>query len=258
VDDFEVGNCHRVGLAVDDFHGALDQWQRVFGAGTCVEPTHDPVAQCDQAVVWMGDLPVLALAPSDPDGVVGRWLDQNGPGVHSLAWEIPDLDAAQEQVRAAGIGITGVHEGQHYFFLHPRDTFGLLLELSDGHIDHDPRTGGTPTGGGGGMVQVSRVVHVTARVPDLAPVAALLEQVLGAQPSTGTDFVVGDLTVRLVEHGDARSRGALHSVTLAVDLDAAPDGLAAAGIGVRRSDPGCLRLDPADTFGIHLELVEDT
>ena len=200
------GRCHRVGLAVDDFHGALEQWQRVFGAGMMVEPTHDPVAQCEQAVVWMGDAPVLALAPSDPDGVVGRWLTKNGPGVHSLAWEVANLDAAQERVRSAGIGITGVHDAQHYFFLHPRDTFGLLLELSDGHIDHDPRTGGTPIGGGGGLVPVARVADVTAEVPDVAPVAALLEQVFGATRRGAADFDIGDLTLRLVESSDPTAR----------------------------------------------------
>jgi hypothetical protein len=205
----------------------------------------------------MGDQPVLALAPSSPDGVVGRWFAKNGPGVHSLAWEVDDIDVAQERVRDAGIAITGVHEAQHYFFLHPRDTFGLMLELSDGHIDHDPRTGGTPIGGGNGLVPVSRVAYVTAAVADVESVAAMLEQVFGATRHDEAEFDIGDLTLRLTA-SDAASRGSFRSVTLAVDLNTAPDGLAAAGIRVTRSDPGCLRLDPADTFGIQFELVEDT
>jgi hypothetical protein len=48
----------------------------------------------------------------------------------------------------------------------------------------------------------------------------------------------------------------LHSVALGVDLAAAPAGLDAAGIRVAREEPGSLWLDPADTFGIRLELVD--
>ena len=79
------------------------------------------------------------------------------------------------------------------------------------------------------------------------------------------DFDIGDLTLRLVAPVDATSawhgalvngRGTLHSVALAVDLDAAPAALAEAGIGIAREDAGTLWLDPADTFGLRLQLVE--
>jgi hypothetical protein len=84
-------------------------------------------------------------------------------------------------------------------------------------------------------------------------------------PETIADFDIGDLTLRVVAPHDASSewhevvangRGTLHSVALAVDLDPARAGLAAAGIGVAREEPGTLWLDPADTFGIRLQLVD--
>src|SRR5205809_651666 len=37
----DPGNCHRIALAVEDFAGAMDQWQRVFGAGVMFDATHD-------------------------------------------------------------------------------------------------------------------------------------------------------------------------------------------------------------------------
>ena len=54
----------------------------------------------------------------------------------------------------------------------------------------------------------------------------------------------------------ANGRGTLHSVTLAVDLDAAPAVFDAAGIAIIREEPGHLFLDPDDTFGIRLRLVD--
>ena len=269
----DPGNCHRIALAVHDGPGALDQWQRVFGAGVMLETVHDELDGSDMGIVWMGDVPFLALASADPDGLVGRWLAKNGPGVQSLAWEVPDMWASQNHLMQAGIGITGVHiEGRH-FFMHPRDTFGLMLELTDDRLPGDPRNGLSPTGGGDGLVQVVRVAHVTAVVVDLEPVAALLGLVFGSEPrpvtsdgpETIADFDIGDLTLRVVAPHDASSewhevvangRGTLHSVTLAVDLDAAPAGLDAVGVGIAREQDGTLWLDPADTFGIRLQLVD--
>ncbi len=267
------GNCHRIGMAVHDFDGALTQWRRVFGAGVMVDAVHDDLDGSDMGIVWMGDVPFLALAAADPNGLVGRWLAKNGPGVQSLAWEVPDMWASQNHLVQAGIGITGVHiEGRH-FFMHPRDTFGLMLELTDDRLPGDPRNGLAPTGGGDGLVQVARVERVTGVVVDLEPVTELFNLVFGAEPrpisSDGpeaiADFEIGDLTLRLVAPVDATSawhgalvngRGTLHSVTLAVDLDAAPAALAEADIGIARTEQGTLWLDPADTFGLRLQLVE--
>jgi hypothetical protein len=271
----DPGNCHRIALAVHDGPGACEQWQRVFGAGVMFENSHDDLDGSDMGMVWMGDVPFLSLASAEPDGLVGRWLAKNGPGVQSLAWEVPDMWASQNHLMQMGIGITGVHiEGRH-FFMHPRDTFGLMLELTDDRLAGDPRNGLSPTGGGDGLVQVLGVAHVTGVVVDLEPVAALLNQIFGAEPravasdgpETIADFDIGDLTLRVIAPHDASSewheavangRGTLHSVTLAVDLDAAPKGLAAVGIGVAREEPGQLWLDPADTFGIRLQLVDQS
>jgi Glyoxalase/Bleomycin resistance protein/Dioxygenase superfamily len=269
----DPGSCHRIALAVHDAPRAAEQWKRVFGAGVMVAGIHDDLDGSDMEIVWMGDVPFLALGASDADGLVGRWLAKNGPGVQSLAWEVPDMWAAQNHLQQAGIGITGVHiEGRH-FFLHPRDTFGLMLELTDDRLPGDPRNGLSPTGGGDGLVPVSGVAHVTAVVVALDPVSALLDQVFGAEPrrvaddgpEAIADFDIGDLTLRVVAPRDASSawhefvaggRGTLHSVALEVDLAAAPAGLEAAGIGIADERDGALRLDPADTFGIRLELLD--
>lgn len=269
----EPGNCHRIALAVHDGPGAFEQWRRVFGGGVMFEQVHDDLDGSDMGMVWMGSVPFLALASADPDGLVGRWLARHGPGVQSLAWEVPDLWASQNHLQQMGVTITGVHVPGRHFFLHPRDTFGLMLELTDDRLPGDPRHGLAPTGGGDGLVQAARVERVTGVVVDLESVAALFEQVFGAPgrpvahegPETIADFAIGDVTVRLVAPHDetspwrelvAAGRGTFHSVTLAVDLEAAPAGLAAAGIGIAREEAGSLWLEPGDTFGIRLELVD--
>src|SRR3954454_14080290 len=191
----------------------MDQWKRVFGAGVMFDATHDDLDGSDMGMVWMGDQPFLALASADPDGLVGRWITKHGPGVHSLAWEVPDMWSSQNRLQQAGFGITGVHiEGRH-FFMHPRDTLGLMLELTDDRLAGDPRNGLSPTGGGDGLVQVFGVAYVTAVVVELKPVAELLRTVFGAEPrslsdygaETIADFDIGDLTFRVIAPVDESS-----------------------------------------------------
>jgi len=104
-------------------------------------------------------------------------------------------------------------------------------------------------------------------------VLALLGDVFGVEPrpvpgdgpEATVDVDIGDLTLRLVAPLDpsstwhdvvANGRGTLHSVALAVDLDRAPAGLEQASIGITREDEGSLWLEPADTFGVRLQLVD--
>lgn len=259
------GNCHRIALAVDDVAGVMEQWKTLFGAGVMFDHVVDEQDGSEMGMVWMGSVPFLALGSTDPDGVVGRWLTKHGPGVQSLAWEVPDMWAAQNHLQQLGIGITGVHVPGRHFFMHPRDTFGLMLELTDDRLPGDRRQGLEPTGGGDGLIEVHRVAYVTALVPELEPVSALFAHVFGATPrpvttddgETVADFDIGDLTLRVVERRDlAGGRGSLHSVALAVDLDDAVAALDHAGVGITDQGDGALRLDPADTFGLDLRLVD--
>lgn len=69
-------------------------------------------------------------------GVVGRFLAKNGPGVHHLSFEVPDLEAATARLAAAGYRL--LYEaprpgagGWRVNFLHPKDAQGVLVELME-------------------------------------------------------------------------------------------------------------------------------
>jgi methylmalonyl-CoA/ethylmalonyl-CoA epimerase len=270
-----AGNSHRVAVAVDDLDDAVATWQRLFGFGLMLDPVTDDLDKSRMGIVWAGNMPLLGLSSTDPEGTVGRYLKRNGPSVQSLAWEIDDMWGTDHRLRANGITVTGVHiEGRH-FFMHPRDTFGLLLEFTDDTLPRDPRQGDEAPPTTEPIIAVDGIARVTAAVADLDAVIAQFRLIFGVEPSfapaegTSTDrvadFLLGDLVVRLVEPVDADSafavsvqgaNGRLHSVGLAVSdpagLDAA---VARAGLGVVARSPGSVWIDPADMSGIRFELV---
>ena len=74
-----------------------------------------------------------ALGPESP---VARFLEKRGPGLHHLAFEVDDLDATL--ARAKALGFMPLREapragadGKRIFFLHPKQTHGLLIECCE-------------------------------------------------------------------------------------------------------------------------------
>lgn len=74
------------------------------------------------------------LKATRDDSPVATYLARRGPGIHHLAFEVPDLETEMERVRALGLQLladapkTGA-DGKLIVFLHPKDTAGVLVEL---------------------------------------------------------------------------------------------------------------------------------
>ena len=88
-----------------------------------------------------------ALGPESP---VAKHLDKRGEGLHHVAFRVDDVDAAFAHARAMGLTPLGDApkpgaDGKRIFFLHPRDTHGVLVELC-GDDDRLPEARHVPFG----------------------------------------------------------------------------------------------------------------
>jgi 4-hydroxyphenylpyruvate dioxygenase-like putative hemolysin len=289
----EAGTMHRLAVAVEDSDAASAWWQRVFGTAPVTrvaiphESTESAAAEqstiddmraqegSDSRMVWHGGYPLLFLAPWGEDGYVHRHLRRWGTGLHSLAWEIEDMWGADASLRAAGYSITGVNIAGRHFFLHPRETHGVMLEFTDTYFEGDVRRGGPRPDESGGLIEGAQVAWVTAVVADADATADLLAEVANGidvsdnprraeSVETTRDVQVGDLVVRLVTPRSDQSLlepvlaggPRLYSYALRVpNLDAALGVMEAEGAAVLVRDGDLAWTDPAGTFGVPLEWV---
>jgi methylmalonyl-CoA epimerase len=122
-----------IGVAIPSIAEALAFYRDILG----VTP-HEP-EQVDGATIVslpFGDVDVELLEPVTDDSPVGRFLARRGPGIHHICFKVPDLDAALERCRRAGLRLideaprTGAN-GRRIAFLHPKTTAGILLELTE-------------------------------------------------------------------------------------------------------------------------------
>jgi methylmalonyl-CoA epimerase len=124
-----------VAIAVSDLEAAVAVYSALLGrpesGREVVESEQVQVAFFD-----LGDARLELLEPTAPDSPVGRFLERRGPGLHHIALEVTDIDAALERCRAAGLQTVGEAPrrgagGRRVAFIHPAGSGGVLLELSE-------------------------------------------------------------------------------------------------------------------------------
>jgi LAO/AO transport system kinase len=126
---------NHVALAVPDLPAAADFYGKVLGARVSA-PVAIPEHGVTTVFVELPNTKVELLAPLGADSPIAKFLKKNaGGGIHHVCYEVADLNAARERLVAGGVRLlnggeskTGAH-GLPVLFLHPKDTFGTLVEL---------------------------------------------------------------------------------------------------------------------------------
>ncbi len=122
-----------IGVAVENIDDALALYQAAFG----MELVHREVVESqgvEAVLLDVGENHVELLQPLGPDTPVGKYLDKRGAGIHHVAYQVPDIDAALETLKAQGVRLidesprVGIR-GSLVAFAHPKSTGGVLTEI---------------------------------------------------------------------------------------------------------------------------------
>ena len=129
----EPAGIHHLGVAVDDLDAALSTYERFFGARVEHRATV-PEQGVEAASVRIGEGRVELLEPLRSDTPVGRFLAKRGPGMHHVAYEVPDVEAAIAGLTQAGADLIDQRPREGLFrlevaFVHPHSVHGVLAEV---------------------------------------------------------------------------------------------------------------------------------
>jgi methylmalonyl-CoA/ethylmalonyl-CoA epimerase len=132
-----IGRLNHVAIVVPDLAAASALYNDVLGARVSAP---QPLPEHGVTVVFV-DLPntrIELLQPLNAQSPVRGFLDRNpAGGMHHLCYEVADIRAARDRLRATGAQVlgdgeprTGAH-GKPVLFLHPKDFCGTLIELEE-------------------------------------------------------------------------------------------------------------------------------
>lgn len=122
-----------MGIAVSDLDQSIELYRSVFGA-ELVDRKANEKEGLAAAFMRMGDSELELMAPMRDDSPVGKFLAKRGPGLHHVAYAVPDIAQALEAARASGLELIdaeprmGMH-GSRIAFIHPKSAGGVLTEL---------------------------------------------------------------------------------------------------------------------------------
>jgi len=127
------GRIDHVGVAVADLDAALGLYTGAYGMSLAHRET---VAEqgVEAALLDVGENHVELLAPLGDDTPVGRFLAGRGPGLHHVAYQTDDIEAALRSLHDAGLRLidtaprTGIRSSR-VAFLHPSASGGVLTEI---------------------------------------------------------------------------------------------------------------------------------
>ncbi len=122
-----------VGIAVEAIDPELLLYEDSFGL-TLVYREIVEDQGVEAVLLDLGENHIELLAPLGADTPVGRFLARSGPGIHHIAYQVSDIEAALAQLQAAGIELIDKQprigiRGSRVAFAHPKYTGGVLTEI---------------------------------------------------------------------------------------------------------------------------------
>jgi methylmalonyl-CoA/ethylmalonyl-CoA epimerase len=119
-----------LGVATRDAAATAELFGALLGAPIAHEEHFEGL---DVVFLAVGDGYLELLEPHGR-GAVDGYLDEHGPGVHHVAFRTPDLEAALDRAREAGVDLVDEEPrpgawGHDVAFLHPSSTGGVLVEF---------------------------------------------------------------------------------------------------------------------------------
>lgn len=132
-----IGRLNHVAIAVPDLDAATAIYRDTLGARVS-PPQSLPEHGVRLVFVELGNTKVELMEPLGADSPIAPFLARNpSGGPHHVCYEVDDIRAASERLRASGARVlgdgtpkTGAH-GKPVLFLHPKDFAGTLIELEE-------------------------------------------------------------------------------------------------------------------------------
>ena len=127
---------NHIGIAVQSIDATIPFYRDQLGMELlgCEEVAEQ---QVKVAMLAIGESKIELLEPTSPDSPVAKFLEKSGQGIHHIAYEVADIEAAIASMIAAGARMIdakprfGAH-GTLIAFVHPKSSHGVLTELCQG------------------------------------------------------------------------------------------------------------------------------
>jgi len=123
-----------VALVVKNTDETISLLSGLFGFETGESRT-EPEAGFRSTLVSKADVTFELIEPVGPEGMIQKFVEKRGGGLHHVSIQVADLDAEMKRLKTLGVQFSSEEpalvDGTKVVFIHPRSMNGLLIELTE-------------------------------------------------------------------------------------------------------------------------------
>ncbi len=122
-----------IGIAVKNFAASIPLFESLLDT-KCYKKEVVESEKVNTAFFKLGETKIELLQSLEPDGVIAKFIDKKGEGIHHIAFDVADIYAEMERLKNEGFTLLNETpklgaDNKLVCFLHPKGTNGVLVEL---------------------------------------------------------------------------------------------------------------------------------
>jgi len=122
-----------IGIAVRELGNSIPLFEKLLNT-PCYKTEKVESEQVSTAFFKTGDTKIELLESSSAEGVIARFIDKKGEGIHHIAFEVADIETEMKRLVSEGFVLLNEQpkrgaDNKLVCFLHPKNTNGVLIEL---------------------------------------------------------------------------------------------------------------------------------
>jgi methylmalonyl-CoA/ethylmalonyl-CoA epimerase len=122
-----------IGIAVKSLSESIPLFEKLLNS-PCYKTEQVASENVNTAFFQKGETKIELLESTTEEGVIRKYIDKKGEGMHHVAFDVEDIHAEMERLRGEGFILLNEQpkkgaDNKLVCFLHPKSTNGVLLEL---------------------------------------------------------------------------------------------------------------------------------
>ena len=124
-----------IGIAVKELTKAVPLFEKLLNT-QCYKTELVETEKVNTAFFKKGETKIELLESTDPNGVIAKFIERKGEGLHHIAFDVADIKAEMKRLQGEGFILLNEEpkagaDNKLVCFLHPKGTNGVLIELCE-------------------------------------------------------------------------------------------------------------------------------
>lgn len=131
----EITHIEHIGIAVQNLEEAIRFYESKLGLKCySIEEVKDQKVRT--AFFMVGQTKIELLESTEPEGPIGKFIEKKGEGIHHMAFAVKNIEKQLNELSSNEVKLIDAvprkgAEGLDIAFIHPKSTFGVLMEICE-------------------------------------------------------------------------------------------------------------------------------